>query len=149
MPQSVYQLVYISRATRPLDDIELGRLATAAKHFNDGHAITGLLLHDGGRFIQALEGRRAYVERAMERIARDRRHDSIAFVERRPVPARQFGGWSMDVRRIHDRQSAQPFLTDLKRTLATVDDHRLVAAFIGFAMLGRPGMRARRPHPEA
>ena len=149
MPKSVYQLVYISRATRPLDDAELGRLATDAKRFNDGHAITGLLLHDGGRFIQALEGRRVSVETVMERIMRDRRHDSIAYVERRPVPTRQFGGWSMDVRRIHDRQGAQTFLTDLKQTLAPVDDHRLVAAFIGFAMLGRPGLRARRAHSEA
>ena len=149
MPQSVYQLVYISRATRPLDDAELGRLAIDAKRFNDGHAITGLLLHDGGRFIQALEGRRVNVETVMERIARDRRHDSIAYVEQRPVSARQFGSWGMDVRRVHDMQGAQAFLSDLKETLAPVDDHRLVAAFIGFAMLGRPGMRARRTHPDA
>lgn len=149
MPRSVYQLVYISRATRPLDDAELQRLAIGAKRFNDGHDITGLLLHDGGRFIQALEGRRMYVETAMERIVRDRRHDSIAYVERRPVSVRQFGTWGMDVRRIHDRHGTQTFLTHLKQTLAPVDDHRLVAAFIGFAMLGRPGMRARRPHPDA
>jgi hypothetical protein len=147
MSEPVFQLVYISRATRPLDDAELGRLATDAARFNAGHAITGLLLHDGARFIQALEGQRAFVETVMERIARDRRHDSIVFIERRPVPARQFGTWAMDVRRIHDMNGAHAFLTDLKQTLVPVDDHRLVAAFIGFATLARPGLRARRAHP--
>ncbi len=149
MADPVYQLVYISRATRPLDDPELTRLATAAARFNGGHDITGLLLHDGSRFIQALEGPQPAVEALMTRIARDPRHDSIAYIERRTVAGRQFGGWAMDARRVRDAGGAQAFLDDLKRLLAPVDDHRLVAAFIGFAMLGRPELRTRRTPPGA
>ena len=149
MADPVYQLVYISRATRPLDDPELARLATGASRFNGGHGITGLLLHDGSRFIQALEGPQPAVETLMAQIAHDQRHDSIAYVERRPVAAQQFGGWAMDARRVRDFGGAQAFLDDLKRMLTAVDDHRLVAAFIGFAMLGRPELRARRPLPGA
>ncbi len=144
MADPVYQLVYISRATRPLDDAELARLATVAARINGGHDITGLLLYDGSRFIQALEGPQPPVDMLMARIARDPRHDSIAYIERRAVAARQFGGWAMDARRVRDAGGAQTFLDDLKRLLASVDDHRLVAAFIGFAMLGRPELRARR-----
>src|SRR5690242_5872482 len=100
MADTVYQLVYISRAVRPLDDIDLTQLAAEAARFNGRQAITGLLLHDGGRFIQALEGVQPQVEALMTRIARDPRHDSIAYVERRAVPERQFGGWAMDARRV-------------------------------------------------
>ncbi|MEH3122342.1 MAG: BLUF domain-containing protein [Sphingomonas phyllosphaerae] len=149
MTDPVYQLVYISRATRPLDDAELARLASGAARFNDRYGITGLLLHDGSRFIQALEGPQPHIETLMARIARDPRHDSIAYVERRTVAARQFGGWAMDARRIRDAEGAQAFLDDLKQMLTAVDDHRLVAAFIGFAMLGRPELRAHRASPGA
>jgi hypothetical protein len=149
MADPVYQLVYISRAARPLDDPNLTRLAASAARFNGSHAITGLLLHDGGRFIQALEGSQPQVEALMARIARDPRHDAIAFVERRAVASRQFGGWAMDARRVRDASGAKLFLHDLKQMLDAVDDPRLVAAFIGFAMLGRPELRAPRPSPEA
>lgn len=149
MSAPLYQLVYISRATRPLDNRELDELGKKAAHFNDLQGLSGLLLHDGHRFIQALEGQRDAVEALMERIERDPRHDSIAYVERGSVTARQFGGWAMDVRRVRDTRGAQGFLADLKRTLASVEDHRLVAAFIGFAMLGRPELRANRTAPPA
>ncbi len=143
MADPVYQLVYISRATRPLDDPELTRLATAAARFNGGHDITGLLLHDGSRFIQALEGPPPNIDALMTRIAGDPRHDSIAIVERRTVATQQFGGWAMETRRVRDADGARSFLDDLKHLLAAVDDHRLVAAFIGFATLGRPELRGR------
>ncbi|WP_159756193.1 BLUF domain-containing protein [Sphingomonas sp. 8AM] len=149
MADLVYQLVYISHASGPLDDAELDRLAVEATRFNADHAITGLLLHDGWRFIQALEGRQSEVEALMARIERDPRHDSIAYIERRQVQARQFGGWAMEVRRVRDTTAAQAFLDDLKQVLAAVDDHRLIAAFLGFAMLGRPELRIRRAAPGA
>ncbi|WP_394647964.1 BLUF domain-containing protein [uncultured Sphingomonas sp.] len=147
MDDPVFQLVYQSRATRPLDNVELDRLALSAATFNRQHHVTGLLLYDGSRFIQALEGTHDAVTLAMNRIDVDPLHDSIAYVERRFVARRQFGGWAMDVRRVLDGESAQAFLADLRRTLATVEDHRLVAAFIGFALLGRPELRARRSPP--
>lgn len=151
MPETdrVYQLVYVSRASRPLDDPELAGLAAEAARFNADHAITGLLLHDGWRFIQALEGQQSEVEALMARIENDPRHDSIAYIERRPVAARQFRGWAMDVRRVRDATGAQAFLDDLRDALADVDDIRLLAAFLGFAMLGRPELRAPRAHLEA
>lgn len=147
MAEAIFQLVYISRATAPLDDGALEDLAQQAALANAAAAITGLLLHDGSRFIQALEGDAGAVDATMARIARDPRHVSIAFVERAFVPARQFGDWAMDVRRVHDAQGTRAFLADLKRTLRPVDNHRLVAAFIGFAMLGHPGLRARGTPP--
>ncbi len=147
MENPVFQLVYISRAVVPLDNAELDRLAQSAAFLNRRHHLTGLLLYDGARFIQALEGDEAAVTAIMERIANDPRHDSIAYVERRHVARRQFGGWAMDVRRVRDAQDAHAFLDDLRATLARVDDHRLVAAFIGFAVLGRPELRAHRSYP--
>jgi hypothetical protein len=147
MSDAILQLAYISRATAPLDDAALEKLAQVAALANADAAITGLLLHDGSRFIQALEGDAGAVDATMARIARDPRHASIAYIERAVVPARQFGDWAMDVRRVHDAQGTRAFLSDLKRTLRPVYNHRLVAAFIGFAMLGHPGLRARGAAP--
>ncbi len=147
MAEAILQLVYISRASAPLDDAALEELAQGAAMANADNAITGLLLHDGSRFIQALEGDANAVDATMARIARDARHASIAYVERAFVPIRQFGDWAMDVRRVNDAQGTRAFLADLKRTLRPVDNHRLVAAFIGFAMLGHPGLRARGTPP--
>ncbi|KQN92773.1 hypothetical protein ASE95_08945 [Sphingomonas sp. Leaf231] len=145
----IFQLVYISRAVRPFEDAELEELSRVATTSNTRLDITGLLLHDGRRFIQALEGDFAAVDATMARIARDPRHESIAFVERVHVPRRQFGGWAMDTRRVGDTTDTDAFLTDLERTLRDVDDRRLVAAFIGFVMLGRPHLRALRRQSSA
>ncbi|MBB3347452.1 BLUF domain-containing protein [Sphingomonas sp. BK069] len=78
----------------------------------------------------------------MVRIARDPRHHAIGYVSDGPVAARQFGEWAMDYRRVDDIPAAADFLATVKRALAGVEDPGLLAAFIGFAVIGR-GERRR------
>jgi hypothetical protein len=139
---TLHQIVYISRATAPLSDDAAAALCRAAAERNRGAGITGLLLHDGARFIQAIEGDEAALRALMARITRDPRHHAIGFVSDSPVAARQFGDWGMDYRRVDDIPAAADFLTTVKRALAGVDDPGLLAAFIGFAVIGR-GERRR------
>lgn len=146
MRSNIYQIVYQSRATAPLDDAAAARLGRVAYDFNSALGVTGLLLYDGARFIQALEGDEAAVAEIMKRIERDTRHDSLTYVQRGMVDARQFGDWAMDFRRVDDVAGARAFIEGVKRAMTSVQDTRLIAAFIGFAVLGRPDVRHSRLH---
>ena len=142
MAAALHQIVYISRATAPLCDDAAAALCGAAAERNRGAGITGLLLHDGARFIQAIEGDEAGLRALMARITRDPRHHAIGYVSDGAVAARQFGDWAMDYRHVHDVPAAADFLAAVKRALAGVEDPGLLAAFIGFAVIGR-GERRR------
>lgn len=147
MAAALHQIVYISRATAPLCDDAAAALCRAAAERNRVAGITGLLLHDGTGFIQAIEGEEAALRALMVRIARDPRHHAIGYVSDGPVAARQFGEWAMDYRRVDDVPAGTDFLTAVKRALAGVEDPGLLAAFIGFAVIGR-GERRRGSVPR-
>lgn len=93
--QVAYRVVYVSSAVRLFGEAELRELLAVSRHNNKAAGITGLLLYRGGNFVQTLEGPRAAVEAALERIGRDPRHRGIIVVLREPAAARQFSGWSM------------------------------------------------------
>ncbi len=91
----LYQLTYIStaRATLILADVE-GILQTSRRR-NALNGVTGLLIFDGKRFLQALEGSLEAVEATFSRIAVDQRHRGLVKLSSRHVDAREFGNWSM------------------------------------------------------
>ncbi len=93
------QLVYYSQNLLKDDDkgqLKLLReiLATAQRK-NAETSITGYLIFDRAWFIQILEGDRAEVRAAYERIARDPRHTGVTLLDTKPIPARTFQSWSM------------------------------------------------------
>lgn len=147
MAERIFQIVYLSRAVAPLDEQATQQLAAVSHRANAAAGITGLLLHDGSRFIQSLEGEEAVVRATMDRIARDPRHDAITYVHEGFVDQRQFGNEPMDVRRVHDSASAATFVDEVKEAVASVDDANLLAAFIGFAVMGRSERRRTPPDP--
>ncbi|MEE2915447.1 MAG: BLUF domain-containing protein, partial [Pseudomonadota bacterium] len=69
-----YQLVYISSAIGRVDG---DAVLAVSRRNNARDGITGLLYADGRRFLQVLEGERAAVERAYQRIAADPRHRAL------------------------------------------------------------------------
>ncbi len=89
------QLLYISSATRKLDEPELDQLFAQAQRNNARDEITGLLYTDGKRFLQALEGARSTVEDAFLRIIADPRHHALVLLSRRETTRRDFGEWAM------------------------------------------------------
>lgn len=140
----MYQIVYLSRATRIFSDEAVQQLCKKSFDANFAHGVTGLLLFDGNRFIQALEGERDAVDNVMRRIVADRRHDSIVFLSDGLVETRQFGNWSMDYKRADEGCCSEGFLGKVKADVADVRDPALQAAFIGFASLSSsrtPGYR--------
>lgn len=132
----VYQIVYLSRARYALDEAQVVELATLAAGRNQLVGVTGLLLYDGARFIQALEGPQDAVIATMERIVSDDRHDMIRYFNRGSSNDRQFGDWSMDFKRAPGGCCSTEFLDRVKEDVNSVRDPHLRAAFIGFAALG-------------
>lgn len=131
------QICYASRTVRPLTRAEYGDLAGQARRHNGRDAITGLLLYDGARFVQALEGPAALAEACMARIERDARHQDVSVVERGPVTERQFGGFALAAL-MPDEGDPSAFVEQVKALVADVASPKLRAVFIGFAMLSRP-----------
>lgn len=89
------QLVYLSTATPGLMAQDVARILIKSRGNNRADGITGLLYHDGRRFLQALEGSDAPVECAFVRISADPRHSGVRLLSRRQVDEREFGVWAM------------------------------------------------------
>lgn len=69
-----------------------------ARAFNAAHGITGILLFDGGHFVQYVEGDGDTLDSLVERILDDKRHTDIQILLREPLglgTGRHYPGWSM------------------------------------------------------
>ena len=95
------QLIYTSRAVKPLTVEELRALLEQARTRNHACGITGMLLYDYGAFLQVLEGPPMSVNEVFSSILRDSRHTSIQTLEHEAIPTRGFGDWSMGFVDIH------------------------------------------------
>ena len=93
---SLYTLIYTSKAIKPFSIDELDHLLERARLFNQGHEITGMLVHLSGFFIQALEGPERLVSGLFSgRISNDSRHNQLEVVAKGPIQERKFGEWRM------------------------------------------------------
>lgn len=92
---SLSQLVYRSQATRALAPQEVQALLEVARERNARERLTGLLVLDGLRFVQWLEGPRDALERVWASIQRDTRHHSIERLQTPWRGERLFAGWDM------------------------------------------------------
>ena len=131
----IYRIVYMSRATEILSDLEVQDLADRASAANKARLVTGLLLFDGRRFMQAIEGDQATLEQLMIRIQKDPRHDMIAIVSDGPAVRRKFGTWSMSYKRVGEGCCTTGYLHQVKSQMVDIPNVELQAAFIGFAKL--------------
>jgi hypothetical protein len=128
-------VIYISRAKHRFTARDLADLRDLAAATNRSLNITGLLLFDGTRFIQALEGDAAAVQLVMDRIANDSRHDNINYFKPIETDHRQFNWWSTEYRDENDLCDGGGFLDRVMKHVADVKCDSIKAAFIGFAAL--------------
>jgi hypothetical protein len=127
------QTIYTSTAVRPFSDAELRELLGKARERNTAIEVSGVLLHQGGTFLQVLEGEADRVGAVYERIGRDARHRDVLLLHRRAVTERNFGDWSMGFVDIGGRAASLPgfrqgvALADLVGERETID--RVVHGF--------------------
>lgn len=85
--------------SRLADDASLTCIATivrVARDFNKTESITGMLIFDGQRFCQYIEGPREPLKALIDRIALDKRHTHFTPQHYAPLAGtRQFANWSM------------------------------------------------------
>lgn len=115
-PAPVFQLIYASAATRPLDDLHLRRLLQTAHTRNAAVGVTGMLLYEAGSFLQVLEGDEAAVRAIFQRVSGDGRHTDVTLLFQGEVDERGFEGWSMGFARApeHARERVQGWSTFLQ-----------------------------------
>ncbi|MHB9879588.1 BLUF domain-containing protein [Pacificimonas sp. ICDLI1SI03] len=89
------QLIYISTVRGSQSDNGLAQLLAVSRMNNRQDDVTGLLLYNGNRFLQVLEGSDLALTHTYERIATDERHRSLVLLSDREIDDREFGDWSM------------------------------------------------------
>lgn len=91
------QILYISTVC-PGQCESLPSILATARRNNERNGITGLLMFNGKRFLQVLEGPVTAVEQTFDRIRQDPRHRAHVVLRRTAIAAREFGQWSMAFR---------------------------------------------------
>ena len=126
------QVTYISTAVAGLGQSIVDDILAISRRNNHGDGVTGLLLYDGYRFLQALEGETEAVNRIYTRVKADPRHRAMVLLSSREVEERAFGGWSMAAQRVAVAQGAT--LGELvDRITASVPDATVRELFRSFA----------------
>lgn len=94
------QLTYISTATAGMSQSMVDEILATSRRNNAADDVTGLLLYDGYRFLQALEGESAAVNRVYARVKADPRHRAVVLLSSAEVSEPSFGGWAMAAQRV-------------------------------------------------
>lgn len=90
-------LIYVSRSVIPRSehDKELEAIVSGSITRNIGLAVRGVLIFTEGHFAQLLEGPEAGVDELMASIERDRRHEQVTVIERKPIDGYRFPDWGL------------------------------------------------------
>lgn len=128
--QPIEQMLYISTVS-PCETIDLPAILAIARRNNDADAITGLLMFNGKRFLQVLEGPHEAIERTFGRIRRDPRHRAQVVLARKTLEQREFGEWSMAFRDGSHRDGAE-IINDICSKTAAANPN-LRAELVAFA----------------
>ena len=93
-------LTYTSRARLDLTDEDLDDIHQTARHLNALDGVTGLLLFDGSRFLQIIEGAEEAIDNLVERLRMDPPPFRLRGARRALVERRSFADWSMELLRV-------------------------------------------------
>lgn len=90
-------LTYTSLASLDLTSGDLIDILQTARHLNALEGITGLLVFNGVRFLQVIEGSEAAIDELVRRLRTDHRHTGLEIRDERIVEERSFPDWSMEL----------------------------------------------------
>jgi hypothetical protein len=133
----MFQLIYISTARPGVDQHEVSRILAKARGRNLADRITGLLVFDGVRFLQALEGDHELVEACYARIRKDERHRAPVTLSERDIEKREFGDWTMAWTRVDKIEGNLPLGEMVDSLVRQVTDPNTRALFRSFARIDR------------
>lgn len=89
------EVLYCSELAAGLPPTVVGAIVAQARASNAEREVSGLLVFDGHRFCQHLEGPRGVLATLMERIAADSRHDHVRVMHEGPLAARRYRSFEL------------------------------------------------------
>lgn len=98
----MFQLLYVSTATKPFNDTDLVVLLKGARQKNARLHINGMLLYKQGKFMQILEGEESAVRKLYAEISQDPRHEKLTVILERECSKSVFRDWSMGFVNLRD-----------------------------------------------
>lgn len=97
----IFRLTYVSCAVESLTEADLDDIESKSLVANDARDVTGLLIVNGRRIMQILEGRESAVLELYEKIRRDPRHVIAKLVSTVEDEGRMLLTWNMVVRDVN------------------------------------------------
>lgn len=91
----LYEILYISTMAPEAPLSVVGEIAAHARAANAASGITGVLIFDGLRFCQQVEGKQKNVLALMERMYQDTRHSHVEVFHHGPLSERRFKHFSV------------------------------------------------------
>ncbi|MDO9404015.1 MAG: BLUF domain-containing protein [Polaromonas sp.] len=101
-PLRLYEALYVSTMAPDEPLSVVGAIAARARSHNEARQLTGLLIFDGMRFCQQLEGHQKDVLSLLDRIREDTRHTHVEILHHGPLQARRFNNFSLAYAPIDD-----------------------------------------------
>lgn len=118
---ALYEVLYVSTLAPEQPLSVVAEIAGRARQLNGELDITGLLIFDGQRFCQQLEGPKKAVLKLIERIRNDPRHVNVEVLHHGPLAGRRFQNFSLAFSTVED--------VDALSRLERLDGDAALAAF--------------------
>ncbi|OUL99852.1 BLUF domain-containing protein [Variovorax sp. JS1663] len=122
MTEQLHEILYCSMLAPGLPTDVVGHIVAQARARNAQEAITGLLVFDGLRFCQHIEGPRRNVLRLLNRLDADPRHTEMKVLHEGVIEARRYERFELGLAHIEEGEDVE----DLRR----LDGAEALAQFI-------------------
>lgn len=107
------ELIYTSLSVAGPETSDVEDILNSSEKNNAEMSITGLLLFDGERYIQILEGGSENIQKLFDAINKDDRHHSLELLHKGRISGRSFETWRMAFETL-----PKGLLTDLAENMA-------------------------------
>lgn len=98
----IFELLYVSTIDPTAPTSVVADIAAKARVWNLQHELTGLLIFDGMRFCQQIEGPQKEVLALIERISADARHSNVTIFHHGQLSQRRFLNFSLAFTNVDD-----------------------------------------------
>jgi len=98
----LHEVIYVSTLAPDVPPSVVAEIVGKARRHNPRMGITGLLIFDGMRFCEQIEGSQKDVLAQLERIRQDTRHINLRVVHQGPLAGRRFRRFSMGYTTLDD-----------------------------------------------
>ena len=107
MTEQLHEILYCSLLAPGLPTDVVGHIVAQARARNAQEAITGLLVFDGMRFCQHVEGPRRNVLRLLDRLEADPRHTEMKMLYEGVLEVRRYLRFDMGLAQIEETEDVE------------------------------------------